>query len=185
MTPCAQSGWLLEHVAAPAFFVVLGTVLGFATGQMKDYVDSRRVKRAFLKAISIELSTLRMHLEGTLNEVTKVLDDFKQKGIRKALHLSPKFQTGVYTSQLARLRDVSDSFILEIIRFYDQLSNLEIAKAHATARSFELSVLTGSNEGIERENAIADDYVSSLEEVSRRIKQLIPVANGLIKKLPK
>jgi hypothetical protein len=168
----------------PATLVVLGAVLGFVAGQIKDYFDSRRVKKSFLKAIRIKVSTLRKHLEGTLRDVTEVLDDFRQKGVRKALHLSPKFQTGVYSSQLARLRDVSDSLILDIIRFYDQLSNLEIVKAHVSARSFELSALTGSYEGLEKENPIASDYMSSLEEVNKRINQLIPAADTLISKLP-
>jgi hypothetical protein len=175
---------LLDHVAVPAIFVFLGTALGFAAGQGKDYLDSRRVKKAFLKAIRVELSTLHTHLEGTLKDVTEVLDSFTQKGVRKALHLSTVFQTGVYTSQLGRLRDVSDSVVLEIIRFYDQLSNLERVKAHVSARSFELAVLTGSNEDIERENPIACVYASSLEEVLRKINQLIPAIIILISKLP-
>lgn len=182
---CEQMPWLVEHIAAPAGFVLLGALLGFIAGQIKDYFDSRRIKKSFLKAIRIELTTLRKHLEGTLKDVTEVLDGLRQKGTRKALHLSPKFQVGVYTSQLAKLRDVSDSVVLEIIRFYDQLSNLEIVKAHVTARSFELSALTESNGDIEKENPIGSDYVSSLEEVKRRvINQLIPAADALIPKLP-
>ena len=179
-----QISWLIEHIAVPAVFLCLGTVLGFVAGQIKDYYDSQRVKKSFLKAIRIELVTLRMHLEGTLKDVTEVIDDFSQKGLRKALHLSPRFQTGVYTSQLGRLRDVSDSVILEIIRFYDQLSNLEIVKAHVTARSYELSALTESSDDTERETPIASDYVGSLKEVIRRIKQLISAADALIPKLP-
>jgi hypothetical protein len=178
-TPC----WV-NNVAAPAFFVFLGAALGFLAGYIRDYLDSRRVKKAFLKAIRVELSTLHTHLEGTLKDVTEVLDSLTQKGVRKALHLSTVFQTGVYTSQLGRLRDVSDSLVLEIISFYDQLSNLERVKAHVTARSFELAVLTGSNEDIERENPIACDYASSLEEVLRKINQLIPATIILISKLP-
>lgn len=137
-----------------------------------------------MEAIRIELSTLRKHLEGTVKDVTEVLDDFRQRGTRKALHLSPKFEIGVYTSQLARLRDVSDPVILQIIRFYDQLSNLEIVKARVASHSYELSALTRSSEDIEREAPIASDYVGSLEEVIRRINQLIPAADELIKKLP-
>jgi hypothetical protein len=181
---CEQTAWLVEHIAVPAFFVLLGALLGFVAGQIKDYFDSRRIKKSFLKAIRIELTTLRKHLEGTLKDVTEVLDGLRQKGARKALHLSPKFQVGVYTSQLARLRDVSDLVVLEIIRLYDQLSNLEIVKAHVTARSFELSALTESNSDIEKENPIGSDYASSLEEVKRKINQLIPAADALIPKLP-
>jgi len=176
--------WILDHVAVPAIFVFLGTALGFSAGQGKDYLDSRRAKKAFLKAIRIELSTLHIHLEGTLKDVTEVRDSLLNNGVRKALHLSTTFQTGVYTSQLGRLRDVSDSLILEIIRLYDQLSNLEIVKTHVTERAFELAVLTGSNEDMVRESPIAFDYASSLEEVLRRINQIIPATKTLISKLP-
>jgi hypothetical protein len=44
--------------------------------------------------------------------------------------------------------------------------------------------LTGSYEGLEKENPIASDYMSSLEEVNKRINQLIPAADTLISKLP-
>lgn len=185
MSTCEeQISWLLDHVAVPAIFLFLGTALGVAAGQVKDYLDSRRVKQAFLRAIYVELSTLHTHLEGTLKDVIEVRDCLLQKGVRKALHLSTAFQTGVYTSQLGRLRDVSDSLVLEIIRLYDQLSNLEIVKSRVTARSFELAVLTGSNEDIEKESPIAFDYASSLEEVQRRINRLIPAVKSLLNKLP-
>ena len=180
MTCDGEIPWWLDHVAVPVIFLVLG----FVAGQIKDYFDSRRIKDAFLRSIRVELLTLHNHLEGTLKDVTEVRDNLSQSGVRKALHLSTTFQTGVYTSQLGRLRDVSDSLVLEIISFYDQLSNLERVKAHVTARSFELAVLTGSNEDIERENPIACDYASSLEEVLRKINQLIPATTSLISKLP-
>jgi hypothetical protein len=180
MTCQEQIPWWLDHIAVPVIFLVLG----FVAGQIKDYFDSRRVKNAFLRSIRVELSTLNKHLEGTLKEVTEVRDSTQQNGVRKVSHLSTTFQTGVYTSQLGRLRDVSDSLIREIIRLYDQLSNLEKVKAHVTARSFELTVLTGSKEDIERESPLAYDYASSLEEVMRRINLLIPATNILISKLP-
>lgn len=76
---CDQTPWLVEHVAVPAIFVLLGALLGFVAGQIKDYFDSRRIKRSFLKAIRIELTTLRKHLEGTLKDVTEVLDGLRKK----------------------------------------------------------------------------------------------------------
>jgi hypothetical protein len=79
---------------------------------------------------------------------------------------------------------VSDPLVLEIIRFYDQLSNLERVKSHTAARSFELTALTRSMEDIEREQPIAVDYASSLDEVIKRINQLLPAADSLITKLP-
>jgi hypothetical protein len=48
-----------------------------------------------------------------------------------------------------------------------------MVKAYVTDRSFELIILAGSNEEIEREYPIACDFASSLEKVLRRINQLI------------
>src|SRR5271167_3821506 len=129
MAPSGQIPWWLDRVATPAIFVVLGATLGFVLGRINDWLNARIAKKAFLRAIRVELSTLRKHLEGTLKDATEVRD-LLQKGERKALHLATAFQTGVYTSQLGRLRDVSDPLVLEIIRFYDQLSNLERVKNH-------------------------------------------------------
>jgi hypothetical protein len=175
--------WWVDHIGIPAFFLLVGSAVGFAAGRLKDYLDARIVLKAFLRAIHVELTTLRKHLEGTLKDATEVRD-LLQKGVRKALHLATTFQIGVYTSQLGKIRDVADPVVLEIIRFYDQLSNLERIKSHTAARSFELTVLPKSAADTEREQSIALDYASSLEEVIKRINQLIPAADSLMSKLP-
>jgi len=167
----------------PTFFIFIGAAVGFISGRLKDRLDARIVKQAFTRAIRVELTNLRQHLEGTLKDAAEVMD-LLQKGARKALHLSTTFQIGVYTSQLGKLRDVSDPVVLEIIRFYDQLSNLERVKNHAAARSRELTVLTTSKEDAEREQPIALDYASSLEEVIKRVNQLLAAADSLLSKLP-
>ena len=179
-----QIPWLLDHVAVPAIFVFLGTALGFAAGQGKDYLDSRRVKKAFLKAIRVELSTLRQHLAGTLKDATEAREDLREKGVRKALYLATSFQTGVYTCQLGKLRDVFDPLVLEVIRFYDQLSNLERVKNHITRRSFELAALTESTVDKQKEPPLAQDYISSLEEAIKRINKLLLESASLMNKLP-
>jgi len=183
MTLSVQIPWWVDHIAMPTFFVLVGSVIGFVAGRLKDYFDAKVVKQGFLRAIRVELTTLRKHLEGTLKDSTEVRD-LLQKGVRKVLHLATTFQIGVYTSQLGKLRDVSDSLILEIICFYDQLSNLERVKNHTAARSFELTTLTKSKMDVEREQSIALDYASSLEEVINRINQLLPAADSLLSKLP-
>ena len=184
MALSGQIPWWLDHVATPAILVLFGAVAGFGSGRINDWLNARKVKKGFLRAIRIELSTLRQHLEGTLKDATENRDDLVQKGTRKVLHLATSFQTGVYTCQLGKLRDVSDPLVLEIIRFYDQLSNLERVKNHAAARSFELGVLTGSNADKAREQPLAQAYISSLDEVIKRITQLLPEADSLINKLP-
>lgn len=179
-----QVPWILKQLLLPSFFVLLGAIVGFFAGQVKEYFEARRVKQSFLKAVRCELSTLRVHLEETLKDVDEVLDDLIQHGKRKAIHLSTQFQIGVYTSQLSRLRDVSDPIILDIIKVYDHLSNLEIIKDHVTSRSFELVMLTEQPNDIGKESPLAADYLSSLEEVKRRLGNLIPSVDGLITRLP-
>jgi len=178
-----QIPWWLDHVGVPLIFLLVGASLGFAAGRLKDWLDARKVKKSFLKAIRVELLTLNEHLKGTLKDVAEVRDSLDKK-VPKALHLATVFQTGVYTCQLGKLRDVSDPLVLETIRFYDQLSNLERVKNHAAARSFELTASSKSTEGIQWEAPIVLDYIYSLDEVIRRISQLLSAAESLISKLP-
>jgi hypothetical protein len=87
MAPSGQIPWWLDHIGMPAFFLFVGAAFGFVAGRANDWLDARIAKKAFLKAICIELSTLRKHLDGTLKDATEV-KDLLQKGVRKALHLS-------------------------------------------------------------------------------------------------
>lgn len=90
-----QIPWGLDHIVIPAILLVVGTGLGFGAGRINDWLDARIVKRAFLRAIRVELSTLQKHLDGTLKDATEERE-LPQKGVRKALHLGTVFQTGVY-----------------------------------------------------------------------------------------
>ena len=100
------------------------------------------------------------------------------------IHLATVFQTSVYGTQLGKLRDVSDPLILEVIRFYDKLSNVERIKSHLTANSFELRKLTGASEDNRTEGPLVSLYISALDEVIKRISDLIPQAESLIALLP-
>jgi hypothetical protein len=185
MAPSGQITWWLDRVfATPAFLVLFGAALGFGAGRINDWCNARKMKKAFLRAIRVELTTLRQHLSGTLKDASEARDDLLQKGIRKALYVATSFQTGVYTCQVGKLRDVFDPLVLEVIRFYDQLSNLERVKNHIYRRSFDLAALTGSNADKEKEQPLAKDYISSLDEAIKRIKTLLLESEGLISKLP-
>lgn len=175
--------WWLDHIGIPVIFTAVGTTLGFATGRFKDWLDARTIKRSFLVAIRGEVLTIRKHLEGTLKDATEVKDSI-HAGQRKALHLTTFFQTGVYSSQLPKLRDVTDPIVLETIRFYDRLANLERIKIRATELSYDLTILPRSNEGMLKADPIAGQYLSSLDEVMKRISQLLPAADALTGKLP-
>jgi hypothetical protein len=182
VAPPGQISWWLDRVVMPAFLLVVGAALGFGAGRINDRWNARKMKKAFLKAIRVELATLRDHLSGTLEDATEARDAL-QKGIRKALHLATSFQTGVYTCQVGKLRDVFDPLVLEVIRFYDQLSNLERVKNHIYKRSFDLAASTESSAD-KKEQSLARDYLSSLNEAIKRINTLLPISEALINKLP-
>jgi hypothetical protein len=184
MAPPGQIACWLDRVATPAILVLFGAGVGFGSGRINDWCNARKAKKAFLKAIHFELTTLRQHLAGTLKDATEARDDLLQKGIRKALYLATSFQTGVYTCQVGKLRHVFDPLVLEVIRFYDQISNLERVKSHISRRAFELTVLTESKVDKEKEQPLAQDYISSLNEAIKRINALLLQSEDLINRLP-
>lgn len=122
------------------------------------------------------------HLKGTLKDAEDNKATLKS-GAPEAFHMLPVFQTGIYSSQVGKTKDLRDSRIREIIRFYDRLSNLERVKSRMTTLSFELATLVGGE--TEKKNVLGAEYSSTLDEVIRRINLLIPEAENLIEKLPK
>ena len=155
--------WWLDHIAVPTFFTFIGAGLGFALGRLKDWLDDRKAKKIFLKAIRVELSVAREHLEGTLKNTTEVRNQL-DKGVPVALHLVTAFQTGIYSSQIGKLKEVFDPLVIEVIQFYDRLANLERIKSRLIAGSFELS--TGVVDDVEKAGT-AVHYRDTLPKSSR------------------
>jgi hypothetical protein len=176
--PSEQVPWWL-----PLTYTFFDASLGFGFGRLKDWRDANIAKKAFLKAIRVELSTIGGHLGGTLKDATEA-KDFLEKGEHRVLHLATTFQTAIYISQLGKLRDVSDPLVIMVIQFYDKLSNLERIKFHATSQSLDLTRLTGTKDDAQREVAVAALYRSALDEVIRRIEGLLPVVQSLVSRLP-
>jgi hypothetical protein len=180
--PSVPIPWLLDHVVVPILFTFFGAFRGFGFGRLKDWLDERKAKKAFLRAVRVELSTIREHLEGTLKDATEYKERL-ERGERNVLYLVTTFQTTVYTSQLAKLKDVSDPRVFEVLQFYDKLSNLERIKSHQTSASFDLTRLT--EQDVHKEGSIVSLYSSGLNEVVRRIKELLPAVESLVAKLPR
>jgi hypothetical protein len=180
--PSTQVPWWLEHIAGPMLFTLFGAILGFSLGRVKDWLDDRKARKVFLNAIRVELSVIQGHLEGTLKDATEVRDKLGTQE-QVALHLVTVFQIGIYSSQVGKLKNVLDPLVIEIIQFYDRLSNLERIKSRLTEVSFELTTVPKGN-GDEKA-AIAAHYRTTLDELIKRINQLLPVADALIRKLPK
>ena len=77
-----------------------------------------------MAAVRVELATISEHLTGTLKDAVECREAL-DKGEHKVLHLSTTFQTAIYASQIGKLKSVADPLLIEIIRFYDSLSNVE------------------------------------------------------------
>jgi len=170
--------WWVDRIVVPISFTLIGALLGFASGRLKDWLDDRKAKKIFLRAVRVEMSALRDHMDGTLKDATQARDELN-KGIPVALHLSTVFQTGIYSSQVGKLRDIFDLLVIEVIQFYDKLANLERVKSRVTEVSFELATnAAGDSE------ATAVHYRDTLDEVIKRIGKLLPEADELIRKLP-
>lgn len=114
--------WWVTAIVLPSVFLVLGALIGFMGTWVRDKVDARRARNAFLRAIRRELESLERQLDGAVAE----LEDSKQK-MEASWHV-PQFvltlRTTVYSSQLGKLRDVADPLLLEIVEVYSEISSL-------------------------------------------------------------
>lgn len=173
----SNSAWLNRFVI-PISFTLFGALLGLVLGRLKDSLDDRKAKRIFLRAIRVELSAIREHLHGTMTDANVARTDLT-RGRLVALHLSTVFQTGIYSSQVGKIRDVFDPLIINVIQFYDRLANLERVKSRLTLVSFDLATNAAGDP-----QATAVHYRDTLNEVIKRIEKLLPDADALIGKLP-
>jgi hypothetical protein len=163
----------------PILYTAFGAFLGFVLTRLKDWLDERKMQRRFFAAVRAELIQMNEHLEGTLRDATENKENL-DKGERRALHLLTKFQRGVYDSQIGKLNDVSDQHVIEIVQFYDKLSNLESVKARFTSISFDLTSLTETQDDNRREGPLVMQYRVALDEIIKRINELRPVLLRLI-----
>jgi hypothetical protein len=101
MTPAPQVliSWWIDHVGVPVLFTFFGASLGFGFGRLKDWLDDRKAREAFLRAIRVEMQTIRVHLQGTLKDALEYKESL-ERGERKVLYLVTMFQTTVYHPSL-------------------------------------------------------------------------------------
>jgi len=184
VSPTVQQGpwWLDRTVMLPILYTLIGACLGFAFGRLRDWLDARKARKSFLAAVHAELATLAEHLKGTLKDVTESKEGL-EKGDCTVLHLATTFQTAIFVSQVGKLKSVADPLLIEIIRFYDELSNLERVKAHFTSVSFELTKLTTAPEDNLKAGALVSQYRTALDEIVKRINELLPIGQSLLAKI--
>lgn len=115
--------WLREFVV-PVFFTLFGASLGYIATLIRDERKARRDRKAFLRAVGMELDALGKQLKDSLQEVTGSRERVEAGG-KTGPQIAAAFRTIVFTSQLGKLRDVDDPLLVEVVHFYSDLAVLE------------------------------------------------------------
>jgi hypothetical protein len=149
-----QFSWLRE-VVVPAIFVALGAVLGAGLGLLaserlekqkskRDEDKAKHDKDSFLHAIGMELDALGDQLDVSLQEV-------KESTERVKSGTGPQFaaalRTSVFTSQLAKVRDVDDPLMIQVIHFYSDLGTIQqvIESVNNLSTEYNTAELSGGH----------------------------------------
>jgi hypothetical protein len=108
----------------PAFFTLFGAALGFVASQVRDWWKAKRDKRAFLRAVGMELDALGAQLDGSLPDVKGAKERVEGKG-RTGPQFALALRTSVFATQIGKLSDVDDPLLIDIVHFYSDLGTLE------------------------------------------------------------
>jgi hypothetical protein len=82
----------------------------------RDGIQAKRAKQSFLRAIGMELDALRDQLDASAIEVKSAEARVRDNG--QLPQFTYSLRTGVYTTQIGKLRDVDDCLVLAVIHFY-------------------------------------------------------------------
>jgi len=130
--------WWVGQLLIPGIFTVLGAGIGFGAGRLKDWLDAEAAKKAFLVSIGSELQGLYLQLQRSQEEVEGGKSRFTKD---PAKALPPQFalalRTAIFSTQLAKLRDVSDPLVQQVILLYSDLSLLPSITDLLNQQSFE------------------------------------------------
>lgn len=131
-------------------------------------------KRAFLKAIRLELAGLQEQLQASLREVNAGRRRF-EADIGAPPQLAGTLRTTVFSTQLGKLRDVSDPLVIEIIRLYSDIPVLEQVLDLLNKQASEYSKVQGVQRQILRDQILSATQVliESLAGFLHRIRDLL------------
>ena len=170
-----QLPWWADHLVIPIMFVLLGAGIGFGVGQLTGWLERRRTKRAFLRAIRLELQSLQEQLQATLDELEGSKERL-QRGVPAPPEIIGAIRNTVFTSQLGRISDLSDPLIIDIVKLYSDLSILtqfvEVLNRHGR----ELSKDDGIAQQAQRTRRVLGDVTGLslyLHGFLQRIEKLV------------
>lgn len=173
----ALNTWLCS-IATPAFFTFFGAVLGFLFAELKDRWRAHRTRAAFLKAVAIELGTIKKELQEAATSAEIFAQRVQESGY--APQLIPKWGTTVFDTQLGKLLDVADDVVFRTIKVYAAIGRIEriIVFVNDNSRDF-----VGARAG--NEKADAQSRLRSALLVARDEANLaLPSIDALLQELP-
>ena len=114
--------WLRELVI-PAFFMLLGAVVTYVVTIVRDDREAKRLRRAFLRAVDMELAALSKQLDASFDEVSESLERVKTQSTGPQFAAS--LRTAVFSGQIGKVRNVDDKLMIEVIHFYSDLGTIQ------------------------------------------------------------
>jgi len=173
-----QPPWWVSNLATPAFFTSLGAALGFLFGEIKEWLQSRRSKKAFLTAIAVEVGELKTALEHTGKTAVVLEKRLRESGHAPQLGLF--WVTTVFDTQLGKLRDVADDLLLQTIETYAMVDRTKgiVAAMNEDSRIY-VSAKPG-NEKAEAQARLRSDLLVLKEETDSTVLKI----QALMQKLP-
>ncbi len=137
--PPATLPWWIDKLAIPGFFTALGAGVGWLITELREMLHARRSKRAFLRAVGLELDGLCAQLDLFDTLVDESLNRLQTGG--EPPQLAGVIRRIVFDSQLSKLRDVDDALIVEVILLYSDIGALDQVVAKLNQQGGELAKL--------------------------------------------
>jgi hypothetical protein len=173
----AQLPWWIVLLAIPACFTVFGALLGFFVAEMKDKLQARRTRAAFLAAIAVELETLKNSLEEASKQAQEFVTRVQVAG--HAPQLVPRWGTKVFDTQLGKLRDVADKLVLQTIETYAPVGRIERIAVMVNEHSRDFASSKPGNEKAEAQKRL----ISALRALGEEIDSSVPKMQALIREI--
>jgi len=171
--------WWADRLVIPVVFALVGASIAFGTSQVTGWLDRRRAKRAFLRAIRLELLSLQEQLQASLDEVEASTERLR-RNVAAPPQLVGTIRNTVFTSQLGKISDLSDPLVMEITKLYSDLPVLTQIIEVLNQHSRELPKDDGSAQLAQRIRGV----LSIVTALSVKLKGFLAVISGLVARLP-